>query len=167
MTYTGPSVLRPTPGRNELKGKPRSRQQDSILEQGMANWLINLNWDWNVQIWTNCRKNGRAAIGWDDSADDDMEEPAFQRALNYLKRMRVGDGIVAFLKDRRVGGWGTVSEEYNPKVREPQFPSGTASSTFGRVVQVHWDEANSPPTAHAARMRPDEVQGFTTRSSIN
>jgi hypothetical protein len=134
----------------------------------MANWLINLNWEHNIEIWRNCRQHGRAAIGWgrlsDDQEDDDT---AFRKALSYLREMELGDRVIAFLKDRRLGCWGTVTKPYDPSVRDPQFAIGSADADFARVVHVQWVNDDNPPPDQAARMRPADVVGFQYLSTIN
>lgn len=112
----------------------------------MANWLINLNWEHNIEIWQNCRFHGRAAIGWNKLTDEEEDKvPAFQRALLYLREMDEGDRVIALLKDRRLGCWGTVTKRYDPKVFDPQLAPGSDKPKFGRVVHVRWDVAGSPP----------------------
>lgn len=134
----------------------------------MANWLVNLNWSWRIEIWMNCRKNGRAAIGWMQWTEDEMDNPgSFRKATGYMKKMRPGDRIVGFLKDRRLGGWGTVVKPYDESVFDPQLQPGTKQADFGRVVHVRWEDAANPPIGQAARMRPEDVHGFTCLSSVN
>jgi hypothetical protein len=133
----------------------------------MSNWLINLNWKWNIEIWKNCRKNGRAAIGWSGSDESLAEETSFQKAIGYFRKIEPGDHVVAFLKDRRLGGWGVVNKGYDEDTFEPQLAAGTDSADFGRVVHVQWYQEKAPPFGQAARMKPDDVQGFSTRSSVN
>lgn len=130
----------------------------------MANWLINLNWSFRIEIWTNCRKNGKAAIGWMHWSEDEIENlTSFRKANGYMQKMQVGDRVVSFLKDRRLGGWGTVTKPYDGSVFDPQL----GESDFGRVISVRWEEKNNPPPGQAARMRPEDVYGFTCLSSVN
>lgn len=136
----------------------------------MANWLINLNHAFLIEIWLNCRKNGRAAIGWKQWTESEMVEAgsisAFKKASGCLKRMRKGDRIVAFLKDRRLGAWGTVSGPYDESVFEPQLRPGGKDPDFGRVIPVRWEDSGNPPAGQAARMRAEDVHGFTVLSSV-
>ena len=127
----------------------------------MANWLINLNWEHNIEIWLNCRRQGRVAIGWTELTDDQQDEiSAFRKALTYLREMEAGDRVVAFLKDRRLGAWGTVTKPYDPTVFDPQLGAGSEEPDFARVVGVRWDEASCPPLGQAARMLPSDATGF-------
>ena len=133
----------------------------------MANWLINLNHAFLIEIWLNCRKNGRAAIGWKQWTEDEMDTlSSFRKASGYMKKMRPGDRVVAFLKDRRLGDWGTVTAPYDESVFDPQLRPGTKDPDFGRVVEVRWEDKNTPPIGQAARMRPEDVHGFAVMSTV-
>lgn len=129
-------------------------------------WFINLNWDHNIEIWMNCRKNGRAAIGWGDPHDE-VEHPAGRRAEGYLRQVAPGDRIVAFLKNRRLGGWGTVTEAYNPQDYDPQLRPGTDEPDFGKVVHVQWEQSATPPLGKAALMKREEMYGFNFMYTIS
>ena len=138
----------------------------------MANWLINLNWKFHGEIWQNCRRNRRAAIGWGQDSEDDLKTDnsynrGYQRASGYFKRIKVGDCVVAFLKNYRLGCWGTVTEPYNELIFEPQLAAKTKEADFGRVIHVRWENVNTPPINQAARMRPEDVRGFSCRRTIN
>jgi len=134
----------------------------------MANWLVNLNWDFNIEIWLNCRKNGRAALGWRQWSESEIENlSSYQKATGYFKAMRAGDKIISFLKDRRLGGWGTITKPYNDMIFDPQLKSGTEDADFGRVVQVRWEEKNVPSAEQASRLRPDELHGFAWVAAVN
>lgn len=133
----------------------------------MANWLINLNHAFLIEIWLNCRKNGYAAIGWKQWAEDEMDNPSsFRKASGYMKKMRPGDHIIGFLKDRRLGGWGTVMAPHDETQFEPQLRPGTKDPDFGRVIRVKWEDKDNPPIGQAARMRPEDVHGFAVMSSV-
>lgn len=136
----------------------------------MANWIINLNWDNNIEIWINCRRNGRAAIGWDTntwSEEHLAESHGFQRAIRYFKEIQTGDRVISFLKDRRLGSWGTVTKEYDENNFDPQLSAGMKEAKFGRVIHVRWQDDANPPLGLASRMRATEVTGFTCLSSVN
>lgn len=134
----------------------------------MANWLVNLNWEFNIEIWLNCRKNGRAALGWMQRSESEIENlNSYLRATGYFKTMRPGDRIVSFIKDRRLGGWGTITKPYDEMIFDPQLRAGTKEPDFGRVVHVKWEENNVPAADQAARMRPDELHGFAWVASVN
>lgn len=134
----------------------------------MAYWLINLNWSFNIEIWQNCRKNGLAAIGWRRWTEDEIENlSSYQKAIGYFRRIQPGDVVVAFLKDRRLGGWGTVTKPFDEQIFEPQLAPNTEEADFGKVISVSWDEKHSPPIGQASRMLPEDVKGFTCLSTIN
>jgi hypothetical protein len=134
----------------------------------MANWLINLNWKFHSEIWQNCRRNRRAAIGWGQDSDDDLKtDNSYQRASGYFKKIEAGDCVVAFLKDYRLGCWGTVTKPYNKQIFEPQLAAKTEEADFGRIIHVRWENVDTPPINQAARMRPEDVRGFNCRWTIN
>ena len=134
----------------------------------MANWLINLNWHFRSEIWQNCRRNGRAAIGWGQDSEDDLKTcSSYQRANGYFKRIEVGDCVVAFLKKRRLGCWGTVRRPYDKQNFDPQLAADTKQPDFGRVIHVRWENVNTPPINQAARMRPEDVRGLNYRWTIS
>lgn len=134
----------------------------------MANWLVNLNWSFKIEIWKNCRLNGRAAIGWKQWSESEIENvSSYHRASGYLEEMKVGDRIISFLKDRRLGGWGTITKPYDESVFDPQLRPGTKDPDFGRVVHLGWEKENVPPIGQAARMQSDEMHGFAWVAAIN
>ena len=134
----------------------------------MANWLVNLNWDFNIQIWQNCQKNGRVALGWRQWSESEIPNlSSYQKATGYFKAMRKGDRIISFLKDRRLGSWGTVTKEFDEMTFDPQLNAGSKEADFGRVVQVRWEDKDVPPPGQAARMKPDELHGFSWIASVN
>ena len=134
----------------------------------MANWLINLNWDFNIEIWQNCRKNGRAALGWKQWSEGEIPNlSSFQKAMRYFRAMKKGDRIIAFLKDRRLGGIGTITKPYDEMTFDPQLHPGTKDPDFGRVIHVAWEDEDVPPPNEASRMQPDEFHGFAWVAAVN
>lgn len=134
----------------------------------MANWLINLNWDFNIEIWQNCRRNGRAALGWKQWSESEISNlSSYQKAMRYLRAMKKGDRIIAFLKDRRLGGLGTVNKPFDEMIFDPQLRPGTKDPDFGRVVHVAWEDKDLPPANQASRMQPDEFHGFAWVAAVN
>lgn len=134
----------------------------------MANWLINLNWNFNIEIWVNCQKNGRAALGWGQWPESEIQNlSSFQKASGYFKAMKAGDRVISFLKDRRLGSWGTITKPYDEMDFDPQLHPGSKEADFGRVVHVKWAERDVPPIGQAARMKPEELHGFAWVASVN
>ncbi len=134
----------------------------------MADWFVNLNWDHNVDIWMNCRRNGRAAIGWWDGSEKELaDNTSYQKAIAHFREIKPTDRVVAFLKNRRLGGWGTVLKGHDPKIWDPQLHPGKDGGDFGRVVQVRWEEDGTPPIGKGSVMKRDEMYGFDFRPTIS
>jgi hypothetical protein len=132
----------------------------------MGNWIINLNWEHNIDIWLNCRQKGLAAIGWWNASDKELaDDSSYQCAIKFFRKIKPGDRIVAFLMDYRLGGWGTVTKGYDAGIFEPQH-RGPDGPDFGRVIRVRWDENETPPLGKAAVMKPEERYGFDYRYTV-
>lgn len=135
----------------------------------MADWIINLNWKFRTEIWKNCRKNGKAAIGWWNakSVDEVDNKESYKLALANFRKIKAGDRVIAFLKKCQLGGWGMVTKPYNENEFEPQLAAETKKADFGRVVQVKWETKNTPTDGFVAQLKKSDFSGVDIRHTIS
>lgn len=92
-----------------------------------------------VNVWQLCLKHGIAAIDFDSNQED------FQ--VQKFMSIQVGDKIVAFLRNRRIGGIGTVTKSYDEALFT-QRPSDQNywQGKFWFRISVDWEPVSLTTT---------------------
>jgi hypothetical protein len=82
-------------------------------------------------------------------------------ARNRLKEIQVGDAVIPFLKERRIGPVGIINkisvsdEEWNPTIQPDELVQrvdrhGNLNSRLGRRIGVEWQVSGMPPNGRYA-----------------
>jgi len=83
-------------------------------------------------LWPTCKEKGLIAIGF-------QESPNAPDLKNIRDKMKIGDKVVAYLLDKRVGGIGTVIGEYEDYTEGKPENQNYFSGRFWRRRKVRWD----------------------------
>ncbi len=85
-----------------------------------------------ASVWANSLEHAIAAVSFSDADPDDPQ-------LRQLQRIRPGDWVVAFLRQKRIGGIGKVKRGYEPGDEEGIPPSADYwGGDFLRRIEVEW-----------------------------
>lgn len=116
------------------KANARDRKiTSSTTTRGKAYWRIVLPLDTHeYSIWPQCKEKGLIAIGYTGN----REVPY----VNYMQyRMQIGDQVVAYLGNKRIGGIGTLTGEYEDYDTSKPSDKDFFKGKFWRRRQVKWD----------------------------
>jgi len=113
-------------------------------------------------------REGCVAVGWSPptwSFDGGGENtPGWTFARNRLKEFRVGDKVIPFLLQYRIGPVGTVREmkvadsDWNPTVEKGNY-SGSDEPELGRRILVTWEKDGMPADGMIATVPPAQRPG--------
>jgi 5-methylcytosine-specific restriction protein B len=112
---------------NRLTKEPRKGKEE------VSYWRVILPYDTeDVVIWPTCKNKGLIAIGYPTEPD--------AAVVKYMRnKMKRGDKIIAYLKNGRIGGVGTIEGDYedysDTKPKEKDYFKGT----FWRRRKIRWD----------------------------
>jgi hypothetical protein len=83
-------------------------------------------------LWPTCKEKGIIAIGFKDQPDaPDLK--------NMRDKMKIGDKVVAYLLDKRVGGIGTVIGEFEDYLEDKPEDKNYFNGRFWRRRKIRWD----------------------------
>lgn len=104
-------------------------------------------------VWASWYRDGCVAVGWSPpnwSFEGGGENtPGWTFARNRLREIRVGDKVIPFLLQYRIGPVGTVREmkvadaDWNPTVEKGNY-SGSEEPELGRRILVTWEKDKMP-----------------------
>lgn len=132
----------------------------------MALWKAYCQEDLYPGLWRHWYRSQCVAFGWPPSAGYRLrgkpsDETGWNIARSALKKIAIGDSVVATLKGNRVGRLGTVTglrvedEHWDPLVPpRPGLPGGE----LGRRVEVRWDLTCGPDTADSVVVLPEPAR---------
>ncbi|MFI0609494.1 MAG: McrB family protein [Anaerolineae bacterium] len=110
----------------------KAKDDDGGDESAERYWRITLpaQGEW-PDVWEKCVKHGFAAIGFTSEEAD--------RQVRLFAGIKEGDWVAAFLRDRRIGGIGKVTEAYRLEDGE-DLPPGEEywGAEFRRRIGVDW-----------------------------
>lgn len=102
-------------------------------KQGTSYWRVVLPLDTHdYVIWPECKKRGLVAIGFQRDPDD-------YSVTRMRDRMKVGDKVIGYLLNGRVGGVGTITGEYEDYSSDKPVEKDYFNGRFWRWRQVRWD----------------------------
>jgi len=112
-------------------------------------------------LWPTCREKGLMAIGF-------LNKPNAPDVKNMRDKMKIGDKIVAYLMDKRVGGIGTVIGNYEDYAKDKPEKKDYFNGKFWRRREIRWEYlpekddfwkvSEAPPGAHQTVFQLDKNQ---------
>jgi len=83
-------------------------------------------------LWPTCKERGLIAIGFQDS-------PNFRDVKDMRDKMKIGDIVVAYLTEKRVGGIGTVIGNYEDYTKDKPKDKDYFNGRFWRRREISWE----------------------------
>ncbi|MBN1580240.1 MAG: AAA family ATPase [Anaerolineae bacterium] len=119
----------------DLKETANEQDEESKDEEPtkVAYWRVTLpaQGDQNT-VWSVCLEKGIAAIGFKDKGDD------YWQVRNFAQ-IKSGDWVVAFLREKRIGAIGQVTEPYDPSSDQAILPDEDYwQGSLRRRIRVKW-----------------------------
>lgn len=97
-----------------------------------AYWRITLPAQGDRPVWQTCLEKGLAVIGFRHEDDTDPQ-------IKMFASIKPGDWVVAFLREKRIGGIGRVVAPYDPTTVENISPEQDYwNGDFRRRIKVEW-----------------------------
>jgi hypothetical protein len=127
-------------------------------------------------LWDRWYSEKCVAIGFSPpecTLDGPAPREGWSRARKQLKKIRVGDRVIPFPQNFRIGPVGKVTdikvsdEEWDPTLKAEEAKSGKAG--FGRRITVEWEKDGMPLNGRLATVPKDlrRPPAVLARSTIN
>ena len=116
-------------------------------------------------LWLRWYQKKCVAIGWPPDKNT-LEGPTGSGRWNFartrMKKIRIGDKVIPFLKEWRIGPVGTITavrvadDEWNPTLLASERKKGK-SDDFGRRISVKWQEVGMPNDGRVALIPTNRI----------
>lgn len=86
--------------------------------------------EYGMTLWEYCIENNVAAMQYQEG-----KQSKYTRNINSIKKINEGDGVVAYLNESRVGGFGAVTKEFYENTDNNNGFNGE----YGQRIDVNWE----------------------------
>ena len=86
--------------------------------------------EYGITLWEYCIENNVGAMQYQEGV-----QSKYTRNINLIKEINEGDGVVAYLNESRIGGFGVVTKEFY----ENTDVNNGFDGTYGQRIDVSWE----------------------------